>query len=118
MPMNTQLSCRLLTISFTLLASGCIQVPDELGFLPTGTPFTIRGTAAIIDNGGPCPVWIGENGITYHLFQDPLLDNAVYDIVTTPGTTSRLVVATRSDLVVTCQVGTIIQVQDVLEIVE
>ena len=102
----------------SLLAGGCIQIPEDLVLLPTGTTFVVRGTAAVIDSGGPCPVWFGENGITYHLFQDPQLDNDIYDVVTTPGTTSRLVVATRADLLVSCQTGTIVEVQDVLEIVE
>jgi len=107
------------SVLLTVLAfGGCIDLPEDLTLLPTGTPFVVTGTAAIVDNEGPCPVWIAENGVTYHLFQDPLLENELFDSVTTPGTTSRLVVATRADLDVTCQIGTIVQVQDVLEILE
>jgi hypothetical protein len=54
----------------------------------------------------------------YHLFQDPLLDNDTFDRVTEPGTSSRLVLAARSDLELACQLGTIAQVMDILEIME
>jgi hypothetical protein len=78
----------------------------------------VSGTATIIDNGGPCRAWVGDNGITYHLFQDPLLDNNLFDRIIEPGTVSRLVLAERSDLQLTCATGVKVEVQDVLEIVE
>ena len=100
-----------------LAAAGCIEVSLD-GLLPAGSPFVVRGTATILDNDGPCPAWIGENGVTYHLFQDPFLDNATFDRITTPGTTSRLLLVTRDDLVLGCQLGTIVEVEDVLEVVD
>jgi len=103
------------TLALTVIW-GCINLPAEVSLLPTGTPFVIQGTSAVVDYEGPCPVWVGENGVTYHLFQDPLLNNETFDQVVTPGTTSRLVVVTRSDLVVSCEMGTIVEVQDVLQI--
>lgn len=108
------------TLLFTIAAGGCITVdiPEEVSLLSAGSPFVVSGTAALIDNEGPCLVWIGENGITYHLFQDPLVDNETFDRITTPGVTSRLEIATRTDLELACQIGTIVEVQDVLEIVE
>ncbi|MCP4591320.1 MAG: hypothetical protein GY842_11270 [bacterium] len=103
-----------------LVGGGCVDldvnIPDNL--LAVGTPFVISGTAEVIDRHGPCLIWIGENGVSYHLFQDPLLDSGVFDTITTPGTTSRLELAERNDLEVSCQVGPIMEVQDVLEIVE
>lgn len=102
--------------------AGCIDinVPDEFSLLPVGTSFVMRGTAAVVDDptGLPCLVWVGENGITYVLFQDMRLENDIFDRVTAPGTTSRLQLATRSDLEVSCQIGTIAEVEDVLEIVD
>ncbi len=83
-----------------------------------GSAFVISGTSDLANvDGNPCNVWIGDNGVIYHLFQSPQVDNGDYDQVTTPGVTSRLLVATRSDLVVDCQIGTIVDVEDVLEIV-
>jgi hypothetical protein len=76
----------------------------------------MKGTMTVINRGGPCAIWVGDNGVQYHLFQDPLLENELYDRVTTPGTVSRLVLATRADLEVVCQIGTIVQVRDVLEV--
>ena len=99
-----------------LFLAGC-QVESN-GLFPTGTPFILSGTATLLDSNGPCLVWVGDNGVTYHLFQGIGLDNDTFDRVTTPGTQSRLRLATRSDLVVTCQIGTIVEVQDVLEIVD
>jgi len=86
---------------------------------PTGTAFVLSGTADLIETPeGECLAWLGENGIVYHLFQGALVDNEEYDAVTTPGVTSRLEIAIRTDRVVTCFVGAIVQVQDILEIVE
>ncbi len=95
--------------------AGCLDLSNAL---PVGTPFVARGTTVVIEVAGePCRVWIAENGVTYHLFQDPLLSNEVFDQIMTPGTTARLVLTTRADLAVSCQVGTIVEVQESLEIV-
>lgn len=109
---------------------GCISLSDS-SLLSTGAPFVMRGTAVILESGGTtglfglgaepgetCPAWLGENGVTYHLFQDPLLDNNSYDRITTPGVTSRLVLVPRGDLDLPCATGTIVEVEQVLEIVE
>lgn len=83
-----------------------------------GAAFVVSGTAdtATVDER-PCNVWLGENGVIYHLFQSPRVDNGDFDRITTPGVTSRLEIATRSDLEVDCQIGTIVDVEDILEIV-
>ncbi|RJP42515.1 MAG: hypothetical protein C4547_00280 [Phycisphaerales bacterium] len=108
--------CIALCMAAVGAAAGCISLPDNV--LPVGTPFVLSGTTAVLNRGGPCPVWEGENGVTYHLFQGIQLDNESFDRITRPGVTSRLVIATRSDLVLECRVGTIVEVRDVLEIVE
>lgn len=85
---------------------------------PTGTTFVVSGTADVIpSDSGACKIWLGENGVIYHLFQTPRVANEDFDRITTSGVTSRLELATRSDLVVDCRVGTIVQVEDILEIV-
>jgi len=99
-----------------LILSSCVQFPDTQGLLSVGTPFVVKGTATVLNESGPCRAWIGENGVTYHLFQDPLLENQGLDQISQPGTTSRLVLVTRSDLQLACQVGTLAEVQEVLEI--
>ena len=112
-----RLLCVLLGI---LLYAGCIDltIPGQNTLFVKGESFVLSGTAAVIDNDGPCLVWLGTNGITYHLFQGIDLDNEDFDRVTTPGVTSRLELATREDLEVSCQIGTIVEVQGVLEIRE
>lgn len=111
-----------LVLGLALLAAmaGCSVnldlLPDTL--VSTGTPFVVRGTAAVVDIEGACLIWIGENGVTYHLFQDPRVDNETFDRIITPGVTSRLQIAIRTDLVTICQIGTIAEVRNVLEIVE
>jgi hypothetical protein len=99
---------------------GCIQIriPGEETLFVTGTPFVLSGTASVENQVGPCLIWTGENGITYHLFQGVDLPSADFDRVTTPGTTSRLELSTRADLEVSCEGGTIVEVERVLEIVE
>ena len=64
----------------------------------------------MIDQDGPCLVWLGDNGETFHLFQDPRIANDDFDRVTTPGVASRLELSVRTDLFVACEVGTIVEV--------
>jgi hypothetical protein len=111
-----------LIASIALLASlaACrdliINAPDSL--IPVGTPFVLSGTAEVIDDDGPCLVWLGENGIVYHLFQKPTLESDLFDKITSPGVTSRLEVQERTDIDVACQQGPVLEVQDVLEVIE
>ena len=113
-------SVPIVVAAIALVVPGCIdiEVPIAPGLFATGTSFVVSGTAALIDEDGPCLVWMGENGVTYHLFQDPRVSNEDFDAVTAPGITSRLKLAVRTDLYVDCLVGTVVEVQDVLEIVE
>lgn len=104
-----------------LLSTACsytFTIPGQNTLFVKGEGFVLRGTATILDRGGPCLVWVGENGVTYHLFQGTGVTNEDYDRVATPGVTSRLQLATRSDLEVVCEVGTIVEVERVLEIVD
>jgi hypothetical protein len=103
-------------LSFCL--SGCIELNAPETLLPIGTSFVVRGTAAIVDNGGPCLIWLADNGLAYYLYQDPSVDNDTFDRATTPGATSRLEIAVRNDLIAPCLVDVIVEVQDVLEIVD
>jgi hypothetical protein len=85
---------------------------------PAGSSFVLKGTAQeVATDNGPCLAWLGENGEVYHLFQTVDVDSDEFDTVTTPGTTSRLEIGTRSDLTVACRIGTIVEVRDILEIV-
>lgn len=95
-----------------------INLPEEISLLPKENLFVLKGTSAIVDNEGPCLVWFGESGFTYHLFQNPRVDNATFDRVVTPGVTSRLEVAKRNDLHVACELGAILEVENVMEIEE
>ena len=100
-----------------LLAVACtLEIPGQDTLFVRGEPFVMRGTAATIDSSGPCRVWIGDNGITYHLFQSVRLASDEFDRVATPGVTSRLQLATRNDLKVDCQVGDIVEVERVLDV--
>jgi len=102
---------------FSLVFGGCIDLGGAADLLPVGTPFVVRGTMTVGGNE-TCLRWQADNGVTYSLYQDALLDNTVFDRITTPGVTSRLVVATRSDLPAPCTVDRVVQVQEALEIVE
>lgn len=114
--------CRLLGLQVLALGfvAGCsIQIPSAQSLFPIGTPFVLKGTSTLSQSlSGPCPVWIGDNGIAYYLFQDTRLDNELFDRVTTPGVTSRLKLVVRTDLEATCHNGPFVEVLDVLEIVE
>jgi len=102
-----------------LFPMGCtVNFSAAETLLPIGSPFVVSGTASLIDHNGPCLIWNGNNGVTYHLFQGQTVDNESFDRITTPGVTSRLVLSKRADLEVACEIGTIVEVQDVLEIVD
>jgi len=110
------------TVMIGAVAAAClpacfdISFPVDIRLLDNVSPFVLRGTAAVVDNDGPCRVWYGENGIAYHLFQSRFVDSETFDRVIEPGTTARLVLAERGDLELACAFGTIVEVQDVLEI--
>jgi hypothetical protein len=111
---------RILLFALVAVSSfGCIQLPEEVTLFPTGEPFVVMGTSTLIETEqGPCPAWIGENGVVYHLFQDRRVENDTFDLITTPGVTSRLEIATRTDLVLDCAQGTTVEVRYVLEVIE
>ncbi len=111
---------RMIVMGLTgLFLSACtINLFSANSLLPIGSSFVVSGTAVLLDNGGPCPAWVGDNGVTYHLFQTPSLPNEVFDHVRTPGVSSRLELQTRSDITLDCRVGTVVQVRSVLEVVE
>ncbi len=98
---------------------GCVDVsiPEDFALFPS-SEFVLSGTATVLDRDGPCLAWVGENGVTYHLFQATRLASEDFDRVTRPGAAARLVIATRTDLEVTCGDGTIVEVREVLEIIE
>jgi hypothetical protein len=95
-----------------------LNVPVDLTVFGDEPSFVVRGTAAVVDSNGPCRSWFGENGVTYHLSQSPRLENDLFDRVSAPGTTSRLVLMDRPDIELACAFGRIVEVTDVLEIVE
>ncbi|NLX12282.1 MAG: hypothetical protein GXY44_01330 [Phycisphaerales bacterium] len=96
--------------------AGCtIQIPSADSLFSVGTPFVLSGTTTL---SGGCLVWIGDNGITYYLYQDAKMENELFDRVVTPGVTSRLKLVTRTDLTAACHNGPFVEVLDVLEIVE
>ena len=105
-------------LSLLLGAASCITFPDEVVVGASGQPFILKGTTTLLDDEGPCLVWVGDNGMVYHLFQGTQVTNETFDRVTTVGTESRLQLSTRSDLAVSCQVGTIVEVVDVLQIMD
>ena len=115
------ISKTLLIASLTLiLLTGCMfEFTGSDTLFPVGTPFVLSGTATVTTTAlGSCSVWMGENGVTYYLFQDPALENELFDKITTPGVSSRLELNARFDLEVTCHDGPVVEVLDVLEIVE
>lgn len=100
------------------VAAGCIDLPRLDDIFVRGEPFITSGTTVIVERGGPCVTWLGDNGVTYHLFQGLNVVNADFDRILVPGVRSRLVLAPRSDLEVTCRIGRTVEVQAVLEILD
>lgn len=113
---SAQVRWLLCTALVLTVVGGCV-FPGQDTLFVRGEPFVIKGTAALADEGGPCIVWHGQNGVAYQLFQGANVPNEDYDRVITPGVTSRLLIAKRTDLVTNCDFGTIVEVQRVLEIV-
>ncbi len=102
--------------ALALCLPGCIQiVPYTQG---RGTPFVISGTADIVDRDGPCRVWYGENGLTFHLVQGIRITDEEFARIVTPGTAANLELCVRSDVEFDCQYGTVVEVRRVLEILD
>ena len=101
-------------------ASSCTFNLDlgTTSLFPTGTSFVLKGTADMAESDATCPVWRGDNGVVYYLFQTTRITNEEFDRIATPGVTSRLELATRTDLASPCAVGAIVEVKDVLETIE
>lgn len=109
-------------LTLPVLLSGCGLFDWPLGDGTTSllgsTSFVIRGQMEIEQGArGPCPVFLAETGLIYHLFQHPSLANDEFDSVTTPGAVSRLEVRVRNDLETLCRIGTTVEVLKVLELV-
>jgi hypothetical protein len=109
---------RFLTLTLLLVLIGCssFEVPGNEQLFPRGAPFVVKGTAGLVFSNRPCPVWYGDNGVSYHLFQGQRVDNDEFDLVVTPGVRSRLEIAVRTDIFLDCQVGVIAEVENILEI--
>jgi hypothetical protein len=101
-----------------LSLNGCISLDLDIpDLLPTlGSSFVVKGEAGVLDGDEACLAWFGDNGVTYHLFQDPDIPNKDFDEIIRPGTRSRLQLVPRDDLILTCAVGSIVDVSEILEI--
>ncbi len=109
-------------LTLPVLLSGCglfdWPLSDGTSSLLGSASFVIRGQMEIEQGArGPCPVFLAETGLIYHLFQHPSLPNDEFDSVTTPGAVSRLEVRVRNDLETLCRIGTTVEVLKVLELV-
>ncbi len=95
-----------------------IPIPGVSGDGAVNEPFLMTGTFQINTpfGGSPCRVWEGDNSVTYHLFQDIDLDSTRFDIATTEGTRARLLLQERSDLEVGCEMGPVVVVLEVRDI--
>ncbi len=118
-------SARLLIVALCVapLAACSVNLPEiPIPGVPNdgavNEPFLMTGTFQINTpfGGSPCRVWEGDNSVTYHLFQDIDLDSTRFDIATTEGTRSRLLLQQRSDLEVGCEMGPVVVVLEVRDI--
>lgn len=103
-----------------LIVPSCtIDLPSLPTFGGSTQPFLLKGTYMRIERFGqaPCFAWEGDNGILYHLFQDANLDNDLFDMATTVGVSSRLLIQPRSDLQTACNLGPTVEVLEVREII-
>ena len=102
-----------------VIAAGCsVELPN---LIPFGTTFITKGTfelRTLFGSSTPCPAWVDTSGAVYQIFQGADVPNADFDRATTPGVTSRLRLRARDDLIVGCKVGTTVEVEAVLEIIE
>jgi hypothetical protein len=109
-----------LTLPALVAGCGLFDWPfgTSSGALLGSSSFVVRGQMEIEQGArGPCPVFLAETGLIYHLFQHPNLANEEFDGVITPGAVSRLEVRVRNDLHTVCRIGTSVEVLKVLELV-
>ncbi len=87
--------------------SGCLNItlPSQISasLLPPDTSFIINGTAQAATDATTFPVWLGEDGQAFVLFQTLDIKNDDFDAVLVPGARSRLQLQVRNDLAPLCQ---------------
>ena len=117
--MRTKKSRLLVGLVALLLPVSCGSLLSTSTFFTNGDSFIDQGTFQMQSGflSAPCPVWVDTSGITYHLFQGPNISNADFDAITTPNTTSRLKIHTRSDLKIGCGSGPAVEVDAVIEVI-
>ena len=97
----------LITLCAMAAGGGCINVtlPSQVSasLLPADTSFVINGQAEAAVDSSTFPVWRGEDGQAFVLFQTLDVKNADFDAVMTPGALARIQVQVRNDLAPLCQ---------------
>lgn len=113
-------TCFIALICGLMAGGGClsINVPSEVSasLLPPDTSFIIKGQAQAAEPG-QFPVWLAEDNQGFALFQTTNISNDDFDALTTAGSTGRIQVSVRNDLVPLCRPDVIpVEVLKVLEI--
>jgi hypothetical protein len=117
-----RLICSIVVIGFAMvLGSGCVSIalPQSVtaSLLPADTSFIMKGQAEAVETPNTFPVWRGEDGQAFVLFQTTDITNDDFDTITTPGAQSRLQLSVRNDLAPLCQPDvTPVEIEQILEI--
>jgi hypothetical protein len=111
----------LMVVCAMAAGSGCINItlPSQISasLLPPDTSFVINGQAEAAVDSSTFPVWRGEDGQGFVLFQTLDVTNAHFDSVMTPGARARIQVQVRNDLAPLCQPDVVpVEVLKVLQI--
>ncbi len=101
--------------------SGCVTItlPEQISasLLPADTSFILNGKAEAALDAYTLPVWRGEDGQGFVLFQTVDLKNSDFNKIVTPGNTSRLLLVVRNDLAPLCQADVVpVEVKKILQI--
>jgi hypothetical protein len=114
--------CGIMAMACVMMAgSGCVSIslPETVSasLLPPDTSFIMKGQAEAVETPNTFPIWRGEDGQAFVLFQTANIKNDDFDTITTPGIPSRLQLSVRNDLAPLCQPDvTPVEIAEIFEI--
>lgn len=89
---------------------------DTLETALTG-PYIVGGVMEVDAETRPCSLFREDSGVTYLLFQGTRMTNEDFDTLFQDGAWVRLEINRRNGLLTNCGGGTIVEVQEVLELI-
>ncbi len=97
--------------------AGCIDLPEDSIQAALEGPYIVGGVMQVNAETRPCSLFLEDSGVPYLLFQGTSMTNEDFDSLFQDGARMRLEINRRSSLLTACEGGTIVEVQEILELI-